>query len=415
MVVGAGFIGLEMAVALSDMWGIETSVVEFMDQVMPGVLSPTLADMVRHDLEAHGVHVYTSEGVQRLEGKDGIVTRAVTNKRTLDADLVIFATGFAPNSALAAEAGLAVDPVTKGILVDEHMRTSDPHIYAGGDCVAVKNLITGTPGCFQLGSLANRQGRVIGTNAAGGNAVFTGAVGSWAVKVFGVSACGVGLTPARAKAAGFDPLSVNVEQLDRAHFYPEKEMMTLELTVDRKTRQVLGLQGVCSAGDALKARIDAVAAMLQFGPRTLDDLANLEAAYAPPFSGALDTVNVVANVADNILSGQLIPMSSREFTELWNDRDNNNVYFADARPQVAAEKTAEAYPGKWHALTLEDVLGDNAAAKIADLPKDRPIALVCNTGLRSYEVLLRLRREGFTNVTSTLGGMQAIIKRGESI
>jgi len=417
VVVGGGFIGLEMAVALADpdMWGINTTVVEFMDQVMPGVLSPTLADMVRHDLEAHGVHVYTSEGVQRLEGSNGSVCRVVTNKRSIDADLVIFATGFAPNSSLAAAAGLAVDPVTKGILVDEHMRTSDPDIYAGGDCVAVKNLITGKPGCFQLGSIANRQGRVIGTNAAGGQAVFSGAVGTWAVKVFGISACGVGLTPARAKAAGFDPLSVDVEQLDRAHFYPEKEMMTLELTVDRNTRQVLGLQGVCTAGDALKARIDAVAALLQFGPRTLDELANLEAAYAPPFSGALDTVNVVANMADNVLSGQMKAISSHEFMEMWNDRENNNVYFADARPRVAAEKTAAAYPGKWHALPLEDVLEGDVEAKLAELPKDRPIALICNTGLRSYEVMLRLKKAGFTDMTSAMGGMQTLLKRGESI
>ena len=414
VVVGGGFIGLEMAVALADMWGVKTSVVEFMDQLMPGVLSPVLADMVRHDLESNGVSVYTSEKVMRLEGKDGMVARAVTDKRTLDADLVIFATGFAPNSALAQAAGLDVDPVTKGILVNDHMQTSDPDIYAGGDCVAVPNLISGKPACFQLGSIANRQGRVIGTNLAGGDATFKGAVGTWAVKLFKISACGVGLTPARAEAAGFAPLAVNVEQLDRAHFYPEKEMMTLELVVDKNTRQMLGLQGVCTAGDALKARIDAAATMLQFGPRTLDDLSNAEAAYAPPFSGALDTLNVVANVADNVLAGRLVPLSSREFSNLWKEREVNHVYFVDSRPAAAAEKTAAAYPGKWHALPLEALFADDAAAKVAALPKDQPIALVCNTGLRSYEVMLKLRRAGFTNLAMALGGMQTLIKRGET-
>ena len=165
------------------------------------------------------------------------------------------------------------------------MQTSDPDIYAGGDCVAIPNLITGKPFVLALGSLANRQGRVIGTNAASDNgkaAAFHGAVGTWCVKIFKMSACGTGLTIERAKAFGFDAISASLEQLDRAHFYPEKHMMTLELVVERGTRRVLGIQGVCEDGDALKARIDAVATMLQFGKPTIDDLANAEIAYARP-------------------------------------------------------------------------------------------------------------------------------------
>lgn len=405
VIVGGGFIGLEMAVALADMWGVNVSLVEFMDQLLPGAVSPVLGDMVRQDMEDSGVHVYTSEKVLSLEGHDGAVQRVVTDKRTIDADLVVFATGFAPNSALAKAAGLATDPATGGILVNDSLETSNPHIYAGGDCVAVPNLLTGAPGVFPLGSLANRQGRVIGTNLAGGNARFPGAVGAWAVKLFKASACGVGLSLPRARAAGFNARAVNVEQLDRAHFYPEKEMMTLELVVDVTTRRVLGLQGFCTAGDALKARIDAVSTMLQFGQPTIDDLANAEVAYAPPFSGALDTVNVVANVADNALAGRLAPLSPREFTELWENRAQNNVFFADARPAAAARKTAAQYPGEWHPLPLEEV-----DALLPTLPKDRPIALICNTGLRSYDVLLRLRKAGFHNVTSALGGMQALLK-----
>lgn len=133
------------------------------------------------------------------------------------------------------------------------MQTSDPDIYAGGDCVAIPNLITGKPFVLALGSLANRQGRVIGTNAAsddGKAAAFHGAVGTWCVKIFKMSACGTGLTIERAKAFGFDAISASLEQLDRAHFYPEKHMMTLELVVERGTRRVLGIQGVCEDGDA---------------------------------------------------------------------------------------------------------------------------------------------------------------------
>ena len=412
VIVGGGFIGLEAAVALSDMWGVKVSVVEMMDQMLPGVLSHNMGKMAAHDCEAHGLSVYTSEKVVKLEGKDGAVCKVITDKRELPAQLVIFAAGFLPNGQLAKDAGLEVAPFG-AIVVNEKMQTSDPDIYAGGDCVAIKNLITGKLGYLPLGSMANRQGRVIGTNAASDNgkaAAFHGAVGTWCVKIFKMSACGTGLTIERAKAFGFDAISASLEQLDRAHFYPEKHMMTLELVVERGTRRVLGIQGVCEDGDALKARIDAVATMLQFGKPTIDDLANAEIAYAPPFASAMDAVNAVANVADNILSGQLKPISSKEFGELWKDRANNNVFFADARPAVAGNATAAKYPGEWHAIALEDI-----EAKFDSIPKDRPVALVCNTGLRSYEVMLYLHNHGVTDVVNALGGMQALIKRGDNM
>lgn len=410
VVVGGGFIGLEMAVALADMWGIQTNVVEFMDQLLPGAVSPVLGDMVRHDLEQGMVKVFCGEKVLRLEGDaSDKVARVITDKRTLDAQLVIFATGFAPNTELARRMGLEIDTATGGIVVDENLRTSDPHIFAGGDCVAVRNLITGQRSCFPLGSLANRQGRVIGSNLAGGAARFAGAAGTWAVKLFKLSFCGVGLTETRALAAGFDALTVHAEQFDRAHFYPEKQMMGLELVVDKPTRRVLGLQGVCEDGDALKARIDAVATMFQMGQPDVDTIANAEVAYAPPFSAALDTLNVVGNVADNVLAGRLPAMSSREFTDLWANRDVNDVYFADCRPAKGSATLAEEYPDAWHPLPLEEAINPDALERV---PRDRPVALVCNVGLRAYEVLLLLRRKGITNVRSAMGGMQAVMKRG---
>ena len=365
--------------------------------------------MARHDLEELGVTVLTGEKVLELKGKDGAVCQLVTDKRTLDADHVIFSVGVTPNSQIAADAGLVCHP-RGGIVVNNHMQTSDPDIYAGGDCVVVHNILSGEQSYLPLGSLANRQGRVIGTNLAGGDEVFEGVVGSWCVKLNKMSACGTGLTLVQAKRAGFDAVAVSIEQLDKAHFYPEKSMMTLEAVVDKHSRRVLGMQGFCTDGIALKARIDAVATMLQFGKPTIDDLANAEIAYAPPFASAMDAVNAVANVADNILSGQLKPISSKEFGELWKDRANNNVFFADARPAVAGNATAAKYPGEWHAIALEDI-----EAKFDSIPKDRPVALVCNTGLRSYEVMLYLHNHGVTDVVNALGGMQALIKRGDNM
>lgn len=408
VIVGGGFIGLEAAVALADMWGVKVSVVEMMDQILPGVLSQPLSLMAANDCLTHKVDVFTSEKVLRLEGENGTVTKVVTDKREIPAQLVIFAAGFIPNGQLAKDAGLEVAPFG-AVVVDEHMRTTDPSIYAGGDCVAIKNIITGKIGYLPLGSMANRQGRIIGTNLAGGNARFPGFVGSWAVKLFGLSFCGVGLTVDRARKEGFDAMSVSVEQLDHAHFYPEKAMMSLELVVDKATSRVLGIQGACADPDSLKARIDAVAAALQYSKPTVEDISNLEIAYAPPFASAMDVVNVVANVADNALSGRFTPVTADQFMDLWKKRSENHVFFIDSRPAAAGKATQEKHPD-WHAIPLEEI-----AARISEVPKDRPVAIICNTGLRAYDSLLVLARNGVTNVVNSTGGMQAAIKMGLSL
>lgn len=408
VIVGGGFIGLEAAVALADMWGVKVSVVEMMDQILPGVLSHSLALMAAHDCQAHKVDVHVSEKVLKIEGTDGAVSAVVTDKRRIPAQMVIFAAGFTPNGGLAKEAGLEVAPFG-AIVVDEHMRTSDPAIYAGGDCVCIKNIITGKPGYLPLGSMANRQGRVIGTNLAGGDATFPGYVGSWAVKLFDMAFCGVGLTVERARKEGYDALGVGVEQLDHAHFYPEKSMMTLELVVDKPSRRVLGLQGACADPDSLKARIDAVAAALQYSKPTVDDISNLEVAYAPPFASAMDVVNAVANVADNALDGRFTPITGDTFMELWKNRDKNNVFFIDARPAAAGRAVQEKHPD-WHAIPLEEI-----AARANEVPKDRPVAIICNTGLRAYDSLLILARSGVKELVNASGGMQSVIKMGLSV
>ena len=408
VIVGGGFIGLEAAVALADMWGVKVSVVEMMDQILPGVLSQPLSRMAANDCQTHKVDVFTSEKVLRLEGENGTVTKVVTDKREIAAQMVIFAAGFVPNGQLAKDAGLEMAPFG-AVVVDEHMRTTDPAIYAGGDCVAIKNIITGKIGYLPLGSMANRQGRIIGTNLAGGNASFPGFVGSWAVKLFGLSFCGVGLTIERARKEGFDAMSVSVEQLDHAHFFPEKSMMSLELVVDKATSRVLGLQGACADPDSLKARIDAVAAALQYSKPTVEDISNLEIAYAPPFASAMDVVNVVANVADNALAGRFTPVTADQFMDLWHKRSENHVFFIDSRPAAAGKAMQEKHPD-WHAIPLEEI-----AARVNEVPKDRPVAIICNTGLRAYDGLLILARNGVTDVVNSTGGMQAAIKMGLSV
>jgi len=204
-------------------------------------------------------------------------------------------------------------------------------------------------------------------------------------------------------------MSVSVEQLDHAHFYPEKSMMSLELVVDKATSRVLGMQGACADPDSLKARVDAVAAALQYSKPTVEDISNLEVAYAPPFASAMDVVNVVANVAENALAGRFTPVTGDQFIDLWEKRSENHVFFIDARP-AAAGKAVQAKHPDWHAIPLEEI-----ASRVAEVPKDRPVAIICNTGLRAYDSLLVLARNGITDVVNSTGGMQSVIKMGLSV
>ncbi len=408
IVVGGGFIGLEIAVALGDMWGIPTAVVELTDHILPGFLSPTLAKMASKDLRDNGVEVFTGEKVLRFEGEEGRVRAVVTDKRRLPADLVVMAAGIRPNTELAAAAGLTL--TERGlILVDEHMRTSDPDIYAGGDCVSVRNLVTGKPGWFPLGSMANRQGRVIGSNLAGVEATIPGAVGAWGVKLFKQNAAGAGLSIEGALREGFDAINVHVEQIDRAHFYPDKTLMALELVVDKNTRRVLGIQGMNAMGDALAARINAAAPLIARGA-TVADISNLEVLYSPPFASAMDIINVVGNVAENILEGRLKAISQEEFAQLWEQRANDEVFFIDARVDRDAEGMVSKHPKHWH-----NIPQDQIAARLDEIPRDKEIVLVCNTGLRSFEAQLNLAAAGRKDTRSVLGGLSSAKRLGLDI
>jgi rhodanese-related sulfurtransferase len=155
--------------------------------------------------------------------------------------------------------------------------------------------------------------------------------------------------------------------------------------------------------------VDAVAAALQYSKPTVEDISNLEIAYAPPFASAMDVVNVVANVADNALAGRFTPVTGDQFIELWKNRKENHVFFIDARPAAAGRAMQEKHPD-WHAIPLEEV-----AARANEVPKDRPVAIICNTGLRSYDSLLVLARHGITDVVNSTGGMQSVIKMGLSV
>ena len=399
-IIGSGFIGLEMAVAFADMWGLEVTVIELFDQVLPGVTGPGLSAMARHHMEEKGVTFRLAEQVTAIEG-EGKAERVVTDKGVVEADLVIVSVGVTPNTQLAKAAGLAVSE-RGGILVDASMRTSDPDIFAGGDCVEVPNLVTGQPMFLPLGSMANRQGRVIGDNLAGGDSTFAGVVGSWCVKLFDLGVSGTGLTLAGAKRAGLDAVAASITAVDRAHFYPEHGLMTLELVVERGTRRVLGLQGASDMGDALVGKINTVAAMLPHRP-TVSDISNVEVAYSPPFAAAMDILNTVGNAADNILAGQNKGLPIEDFARLWEQADLGDAYIIDCRENPQGGPLVEKHPGRWHNIPQGQL-----RQRLAEVPRDKKLVLMCNTGARSYEALVTLAHMGFDQVVSVEGGMAAV-------
>ena len=404
LIIGGGFIGLEMAEALTDMWGIETTVIEITDQLLPGLISFNLAQIVKHHLEEREVSVRLGEKVERLEG-NGKVERAVTTKGTLDVDLVIVAVGTEPNSDLARAAGLDISP--KGaIVVSSKMQTSDPDIYAGGDCVEVTNLMTGKPAYYPLGSMANRQGRIIGSNLAGGNVEFPGAVGSFVVKVFDLSVAAAGLSIEVSRREGFDAISALVVQFDRAHFYPEKDLMTLELVVERSSGRVLGIQGVGPMGDGTVGRINAVASVLKYKP-TAVDIGNLEVAYSPPFSAAMDILNALGNTAENILAGKNRVVDVDQFDNLWQQKERGDVVFLDCRGWGNAEPFVNKYPQHWKSLPQDEL-----RTRMAEVPRDKKLVLICNTGVRSYEAQVTLDEMGITDSCNLQGGVACLKKWG---
>jgi NADPH-dependent 2,4-dienoyl-CoA reductase/sulfur reductase-like enzyme/rhodanese-related sulfurtransferase len=406
VIIGAGPVGLEMAEALSDLWGVETTILEIAPQVLPGVLDPGLARMVLKNLEDHEVTVHLEETVREIRpGQGDHALQVVTGRQTLDADLVLTALGVLPNSQLAADAGLTVS--SRGaIVVNERLQTSDPDIYAGGDCIENTHLLTGKPVYFPSGSLANRQGRVIGTNLAGGNATFPGVVGSFTVKIFDLAVAATGLSLGRAVQEGLDAVSALVIQADRAHFYPGQDLMYLQLVVEKKTRRLLGAQGLGSNGDALVGRVNSIAALLSH-QATLEDLSNLEVAYSPPFAAALDIVNATANTAENILDGYNRTVEVADFEKCFLTDKAADTICLDVRGAANAAPYVDLFGNRWLNIPQE-TLKD----RFAEIPKDKRLMVVCNSGVRSFEALRQLETAGLLNAVNLQGGVAALKKSG---
>jgi NADPH-dependent 2,4-dienoyl-CoA reductase/sulfur reductase-like enzyme/rhodanese-related sulfurtransferase len=408
VVIGGGAIGLEMAESLADLWGVETTVLEYMNQLLPRIVDPAFAAMLEKHLRDNKVAVYTGESATSLESNaDGRVCRVLTTKRTVDADLVIMAVGVRPRSDLAQTAGLLVSP-QGGIVVNNRMQTSDPDIYAAGDCVEILNLVSGMKNNAPMGSLANRQGRIAADNIAGIPSQFPGWVGSFIMKAFDCCIGGTGLSHSSAKALGYDAAVAITAQSDRAHFFPTQAVIMLQMVFDKSSRKVLGLQGFGPMNDSVLARINAAAALIAKGA-IIEDFSNLEMAYAPPFSTAMDALNATANVADNLAAGRLRTVAIEDFLA-WMDQPQSNpewVILDIRHPKEAAEFVKKFGPDFWHAIPY-----GNLRARYGELPEDRMLIIICDAGTRSSEVQVFLDSVGRKNNLVLGGGFNAIRRIG---
>ncbi len=408
VVIGGGAIGVEMAEALKDLWGIETTLIEFMPQLLPKIVDWQFAGMLKTHLEEKDVRVFTSEGATAILGDEkGMVIGVQTPKRTLDADLVIMAAGVRPRSELAAEAGLLVAP-WGGIIVNQRMQTSDPDIYAAGDCVALTNLVSGRETYAPLGSLANREGRVAGDNMAGIASRFKGTVGSFIMKAFDRCIGATGLTYEAALAEGFDADYALTAPADRAHFFPGEAIAVFQLVFDRTSRRVLGLQGFGVMNDAISVRIDAAAVMITAGA-VIEDFRDAEMAYAPPFSAAIDSINAAAFVADNLCADRLRKLDMDRFLAWMEDFSLEPDWMAlDIRHPLEAGPFVEKFgKERWLAIPYIEV-----RKRYEEIPEDRTMIILCDAGTRSYEVQIFLDHIGKNNTMVVSGGFNVIRRLG---
>ncbi|WP_373749179.1 FAD-dependent oxidoreductase [Bacteroides heparinolyticus] len=386
VVVGAGFIGLEMAENLHHA-GIAVSVVEMGNQVMAPIDFSMAAHIHRHLIQK-GVSLYLEEGVTHFQRTEQGIIVYLKSGKTIAADMVLLSIGVRPATALAQQAGLKLGE-TGGIWVDEHLETSEKDIYAVGDAIEYPHPLTGKPWLNYLANPANRQGRIVADNMALGNTVsYEGAIGTSIAKVFDMTVASTGLAAKRLKQWGMEYQSSVTHSSSHAGYYPNALPITLKLTFHPRTGKLYGAQ--CVGYEGVDKRIDQIAGLIKRGG-TVYDLMETEHAYAPPFSSAKDPVAIAGYVASNIVGGAMPAISWRELLE-----KKEQVVLVDTR--TAEEFSFGTIPG---ALNIPL---DEMRERLAEIPADKPVVLFCAVGLRGYLAQRILMGRGYRDVRNLMGG-----------
>ena len=387
VVVGAGFIGLEMAENLHHA-GVNVSVVEMGNQVMAPVDFSIAAHLHQH-LTQKGVSLYLEQAVAAFERKGDEIRVMLKSGETIVADMVILSIGVRPETTLAKAAGLRIGE-TGGIWVDEYLQTSEADIYAVGDAIEFPHPITGKPWLNYLANPANRQGRIVADNMVEGNKyAYEGAIGTAIAKVFDMTVASTGLAAKRLKQLGMEYAVSVTHSGSHAGYYPDALPLTVKLVFHPKTGKLYGAQSV--GYDDVDKRIDQIALLIKQGG-TVYDLIRLEHAYAPPFSSAKDPIAIAGYVASNIISGAMPAITWRDLLAT----DRNSVMLLDVR--TAEEFSFGSLPGAVN-IPLDDL-----RERMQELPKDKEIIVFCAVGLRGYLAQRILRGHGYTAVRNLIGG-----------
>jgi NADPH-dependent 2,4-dienoyl-CoA reductase/sulfur reductase-like enzyme/rhodanese-related sulfurtransferase len=389
IVIGGGFIGIEMVENLVDR-GIKVTLVEKMNQVM-APLDKDMANLVHEELKAKGVELFLENGVTQFVSNGNVTEVTLENGLVLQGDLVILSIGIRPQSELARAAGLEIN-ARGGIVVTDDMRTSDAHIFAIGDVIEVEDFVSKTRTMVPLAGPANKQGRIVANVICGIQEKYKGTQGTSIVKVFEQVVAGTGLNEKTLNRLGKeykkDYHVALIHSKSHAGYYPGAESMVVKLIFE-PTGRILGAQIVGYEG--VDKRIDVLATAIRMGA-TVEDLKELELAYAPPFSSAKDPVNMVGFVADNILSGRMGYVSVSEFDTL----DKDDITLLDVRD-----------PGERKRGFIEGSINipvNQLRGRLQEVPKDKPIIIYCAVGLRGYIASRILLENGFRDVQNLSGG-----------
>ena len=380
VVVGGGFIGLEIAENLAEQ-KVKTTIVDLADQIMPNALDPEMADYCKKQLRTAGISVYTGVKVEAIEGEES-ATGVKTDAGMYPADVVVLSIGIRPNTAFIADSGIEMFKGT--ILVDEKMETNVPDVYAAGDCAMVKNRITGKPQWSPMGSTANLSARTMSQAIAGKEKSYPGVLGTGVVKMPGINAGRTGLTEAAAKDAGYNVETVLAVVDDKAHYYPGASSFTIKLIADKESHKLLGAQ-VIGAG-AVDKIVDSAVVGISMGA-CVEDFQNLDMAYAPPFSTAIHPLVNLCGIMENKLNGEFETFTPVEYR----NGKAKGYQVLDVNPQPAI-------PGaQW--IDLAKVTGP-----IDGIEKDAKLLLVCAKGKRAYFLQNRLKAYGYMNTKVLEGG-----------
>lgn len=385
-VVGAGYVGMEMAENLHQL-GLEVSIIEMADHVIPP-LDAEMAAEVHHHILGKGISLYLGKGLTAIRQSAGGYELTLSDGENLTADMVILAAGVRPDSRLAVEAGLETG-LRGCIVTNDRMQTSDPSIYAVGDAIEVKDFVTGKKVFVPLASPANKQARIAADNICGLDSTYGGTQGTAILKVFDMTVAVTGNSERALKAAGVDYEKSYTYSASHAGYYPGATFMTIKLLFERKSGTILGAQIVGHQG--VDKRMDVLATAIR-ARMTVRDLAGLELAYAPPFGSAKDPVNIAGYVASNILNGTM-----RIFH--WHDADG-----LDASRATLLDVRTEAEFKKGTLKNAVNIPLDSLRERLDELDKNKPVYVFCQVGFRGYVASRILMQKGFREVYNLSGG-----------